>query len=107
MRSTDDTTVVIEAGDEPGTMSYLYDIESSSGNTGRGLIVVKVVRENVPDYPVVADTVLTAETRDEFPRGVDVLADKATWSGGDASGLTVSLWGDQQGVTVDGARAAR
>ena len=49
-------------------MSFLYDVESSSGNTGRGLIVVKVVRESVPDYPVVADTVLTAETREDFPR---------------------------------------
>jgi len=39
---------VIEAGTEPGTMSFLYDVESSSGNTGRGLIVVKVVRESVP-----------------------------------------------------------
>ena len=47
-----------------------------SGNTGRGLIVVKVVRESVPDYPVVADTVLTAETRDDFPLGVDVLTDR-------------------------------
>ncbi len=86
--STDDTTVVIAAGDEPGTMSYLYDVESSSGNTGRGLIVVKVVRESVPDYPVVSDTVLTAETREEFTRGVDVLAGKATWSGGDLADLT-------------------
>jgi hypothetical protein len=103
VRSTDDTTVVIAAGAAPGTMAYLYDVESSSGNTGRGLIVVKVVRENVPDYPVVADTVLTAETRDEFPHGVDVLADKATWSGGDVSTLKVSLWGDPQGVTVDGS----
>ena len=62
----DDTTVVIEAGAEPATLSFLYDVESSSGNTGRGLIVVKVVRESVPDYPVVADTVL--DGRD--PRGL-------------------------------------
>ncbi|GAA1943868.1 Ig-like domain-containing protein [Microbacterium deminutum] len=100
--STDDTTVVVDAGTEPGTMSYLYDVESSSGNTGRGLIVVKVVREAVPDYPVVADTVLTAETREEFPHGIDVLAGKATWSGGDVSDLKVSLWGEPDGVSVDG-----
>ena len=100
--SADDATVVIEAGAEPATMSFLYDIESSSGNTGRGLIVVKVVRESVPDYPVVADTMLTAETREEFPDGVDVLSDKATWSGGDTSDLDVSLWGDADGVSVDG-----
>lgn len=100
--STDDTTVVVDAGTAPGTMSYLYDVESSSGNTGRGLIVVKVVRESVPDYPVVADTVLTAETREDFPSGVDVLTGKAAWSGGDVSDLQVSLWGEQNGVSVDG-----
>ena len=99
--SAGDTTVVIEAGEEPGTMAFLYDIESSSGNTGRGLIVVEVVRESVPDYPVVADTALTAETREDFPRGVDVLTDKASWSGGEVSDLTLSLWGDPEGVTVD------
>ncbi|MET0911257.1 MAG: Ig-like domain-containing protein, partial [Ilumatobacteraceae bacterium] len=102
IRSVDDTTIVIEAGDQPGTMAYLYDIESSSGNTGRGLIVVKVVRESVPDYPVVADTMLTAETREDFPFGIDVVSDKATWSGGEVSQLEVTLWGDPQGVDVDG-----
>ncbi|MEI3846304.1 MULTISPECIES: Ig-like domain-containing protein [unclassified Microbacterium] len=100
----DDTTVVIEAGDDPGTMSFLYDVESSSGNTGRGLIVVRVVRESVPDYPIVADTVLTVETRDDFRRGVDVLEGKVTWSGGDVGDLEVSLWGVQSGVSVTGSR---
>ena len=100
--SADDGTVVVAAGEEPATMAFLYDIVSSSGNTGRGLIVVKVVRESVPDYPVVADTALTAETREDFPRGVDVLTDRATWSGGEVSDLTLSLWGDPAGVTVDG-----
>ncbi|MFG6503209.1 Ig-like domain-containing protein [Microbacterium sp. P05] len=97
-----DTGVVLAAGEEPGTMSFLYDVESSSGNTGRGLIVVKVVRESVPDYPVVADTVLTAETREEFTTGVDVVAGKAAWSGGDVDDLTVSLWGAPDDVTANG-----
>jgi hypothetical protein len=102
IEEVDDTTVVIAAGTEPSTMSFLYDIESSSGNTGRGLIVVRVVRENVPDYPVVTDTSLTAETREDFPDGVDVVDGKATWSGGDVAGLEVSLWGEADGVSVDG-----
>lgn len=102
IESRDDTTVVIAAGTEPTTMSFLYDIESTSGNTGRGLIVVEVVRENVPDYPVVGDTNLTAETREDFPTGVDVLEGKTTWSGGDVSDLEVSLWGESDGVEVDG-----
>ncbi len=97
-----DTGVVIEAGEQPGTMSFLYDVASDSGNTGRGLIVVKVVRENVPDYPVVTDTVLTVENRDDFTSGVDVLAGKATWSGGDVSDLDVSLWGTPADVTLNG-----
>ncbi len=100
--STSATQVVIAAGTEPATLSFLYDVESVSGNTGRGLIVVKVVRERVPDYPIVTDTVLTSEDREDFERGVDVLADKASWSGGDVADLEVDLWGSPNGVEVDG-----
>lgn len=100
----DDTTVTVRAGTQPTTMSFLYDVESDSGNTGRGLIVVKVVRENVPNYPVVTDTVLTAENRDAFPQGVEVLDGHATWSGGDVSTLRVSLWGAPEGVSVEGTK---
>lgn len=100
--STGERTVLIQAGTEPGTMSFLYDVESSSGNTGRGLIVVRVVREAVPDYPLIEDTVLTAETREDFQAGVDVLSGRATWSGGDVDDLEVSLWGEPSGVSVRG-----
>ncbi len=99
-----DTGVVLRAGEQPGTMSFLYDVASDSGNTGRGLIVVKVVRESVPDYPVVTDTVLTVENRDDFTGGVDVLAGRATWAGGEVGDLDVSLWGTPQGVQLDGRR---
>ncbi|GAB3603722.1 Ig-like domain-containing protein [Microbacterium aureliae] len=102
IRSQGERAVIIAAGSDPGTMSFLYDVESSSGNTGRGLIVVEVVRESVPDYPVVADTVLTAETREDFPSGVDVLDGNVSWSGGDAADLEVSLWGDPDDVAVSG-----
>ncbi|MFV9424411.1 Ig-like domain-containing protein [Microbacterium sp. S1037] len=104
VESVTDTGVVIRAGDAPATMSFLYDVASDSGNTGRGLIVVKVVRESVPDYPVVADTALTLEDREDFTTGVDVLAGRATWSGGDVSDLRVSLWGNPSDVRVDGRR---
>ena len=87
-----ESDVVITAGETAGTASYRYDVASSSGNTGSGLIVVKVVREEVPNFPVVADTVLTAETREQFPLGVDVVTGKASWPGGDASRLTLGLW---------------
>ncbi|MET0448754.1 MAG: Ig-like domain-containing protein, partial [Aeromicrobium sp.] len=97
-----DSVVVFAAGTSPGTMSFLYDVESDSGNTGRGLIVVKVVRESVPDFPVVADTLLSVENRDDFTGGVDVLSGKAAWSGGDVADLSVSLWGEPEGVAVGG-----
>ena len=83
-------------------MSFLYDVVSTSGNTGRGRIVVQVVRESVPDYPVIADTVLTVENRDDFEDGVDVIAGKATWSAGEVDDLAVTLWGDPDGVSVSG-----
>ncbi|BDV29697.1 Ig-like domain-containing protein [Microbacterium terricola] len=100
--SASEDTVVIAAGTEPTTMSFLYDVESGSGNTGRGLIVVRVVRESVPDYPIVADTLLTSESREDFPSGVDVLQGKVSWSGGETDSLEVSLWGDPPGVDVAG-----
>ncbi len=104
--SSDSATVSIAAGTEPTTMSFLYDVRSASGNTARGLIVVRVVRESVPDYAVVSDTVLTAENRTDFVGGVDVLAGKAAWSGGDVGALSVSLWNPQGGVRVDGVRVS-
>lgn len=104
IRDVGDSDVLLAAGENPGTMSFLYDVESSSGNTGRGLIVVKVVRESVPDYPIVSDTVLTTENRDEFADGVDVLTAKASWSGGDVGSLTVGLWADPGDIRVDGWR---
>lgn len=104
IESVDDDTVTISAGVQPGTMSFLYDVESSSGNTARGLIVVKVVRERVPDFPVVADTVLTVEDREDFATGIDVLAGKVSWTGGDVADLDVGLWGSPDDVTVRGDR---
>lgn len=97
-----ETSVVITAGSAPGTMGFLYDVRSDSGNTARGLIVVKVVREAVPNYPRVADTLLTAQTRDQFERGVDVVTDKITWTGGDVNDLTLGLWGEPAGVATEG-----
>lgn len=99
-----DDTVTIAAGTTAGTMSFLYDVVSSSGNTARGLIVVRVVTQRVADFPVVSDTVLGAEGREDLSRGIDVLAGKVLWSGGDTADLTVGLWGAADGVTVDGTR---
>lgn len=100
LAAVDERSIVVTAGLVPETLSFLYDTESTSGNTARGLIVVKVVRESVPDYPVVDDTLLTAETREDFPDGVDVLTGRVAWSGGEVDDLEVSLWGDPDDVSV-------
>lgn len=102
VRSVDASTIAVTPGSEPGTMSFLYDVESDSGNTARGLIVVRIVREAVPDYPIVTDTVLTAETRDAFAQGIDVVSGKVRWAGGDVDGLSLSLWGAPTDLEVDG-----
>jgi len=98
--------VRIAPGTELGTLSYLYDVQTSSGNSARGRIVVYVTREEVPDYPVVTDTRLTAETRETFETGVDVVDGSVTWVGGDVDDLKLSLWGEQEGVRVSGDRLA-
>ncbi len=102
--SVDDDTVTIAAGTDPGTLAYLYDVESTSGNTARGLLVVRVVAERVADFPVVDDTVLTAEDRGDLRTGVDVLTGKVLWTGGDGAAVTIGLWGAPEGVTVSGSR---
>ena len=102
----DEETVTVAAGATTGTVSYLYDVVSSSGNTERGLIIVKTVSEIVQDYPVVTDTVLTTENRDTLTGGVDVLQGKVAWTGGDASDLTLSLWQRADGITAKGWKLA-
>ncbi len=94
--------VVVKAGDAAGTLSFRYDVVSDSDNTSSGLIVVRVVADEVPNYPVVTDTILTAETREKFPAGVDVVSSKATWAGGDATRLQLSLWGGDKGSYAAG-----
>ncbi|MDN4491369.1 Ig-like domain-containing protein [Demequina sp. SYSU T00068] len=103
--------VALEAGevafvvtDQPGTYTFLYSARNATGSTSQGRIVLKTVREPVSDVPVIADTVLTADTRAKFVDGVDVLDGTVAWASGDAGALTVTLWGDVPGATVDGSR---
>ncbi|WP_054681552.1 Ig-like domain-containing protein [Microbacterium sp. No. 7] len=100
----DDDAVRIAAGPDLGTYAYEYTVRNATGDTAVGLIVVKVVRDRVPDYPTVADTALTAESREDFPRGVDVLTGKVSWTAGDVDDLTVTLWGEHPGIRVSGSR---
>lgn len=104
IRDVEGGVVTIEAGEQPQTMAFFYDVTSSSKNTARGLIVVDVVSDSVPDYPIVEDTVLTGEDREDFTHGVDVLSGKVQWVGGDPRQLRIRLWGEPEGVSVSGSR---
>lgn len=98
----EDGLVEMLVGEDPGTYSYVYSVRNEGGSTAIGRIILKAVREPVADVPIVADTVLTAENRDTFTTGVDVLTDKVSWGSGDASTLSLSLWGDPQDLEVSG-----
>ncbi len=96
--------VTLRAGATLGTYSFVYGVSNAAGDTGAGLIVLKVVRNPVSAYPEVRDTILTAETVDTFSAGVDVLTGAVTWAGGDPAGLTLSLWQEMPGIRVEGSR---
>ncbi|WP_062313361.1 Ig-like domain-containing protein [Demequina rhizosphaerae] len=98
-----DGVVTFEVGPDVGTFAYLYTARNATGSLAQGRIVLKAVRERVTDTPIVADTVLTLETRDAFPTGVDVLAGTVAWASGDAATLRLSLWGEQDDLAVAGS----
>lgn len=104
--SLEDGRIVLRAGDTAGTNSYFYTVKSArSSSTSQGLIVVTVTDGAVTDQPSVADTVLTARDREEIAeRGIDVVTDRVSWPSGDVGSLTLSLWGDQPGFSVQGDR---
>jgi len=97
-----DGTVTLSVGDVPGTYSFLYTVRNDSGSTTVGRIILKAVREPVADVPIISDTALALDTRESLPAGVDVLTGKVSWASGDPAGLTLSLWGRQPGLAVNG-----
>jgi large repetitive protein len=99
-----DGEVTLAAGADPGLYSFTYRVENSEGDIGIGLIVMKVVRAVVPDYPVVTDTVLSIEERATLPKGVDVVTGKVSWATGDVNDLTLSFYGKPAGMTLSGWR---
>ena len=103
-----DGTVVLRAGDVPGTHSYVYTVQSSATfSTAEGLIVIGVSDAPAPDHPVVTDTIVTAQSRHELASGIDVVTGKVEWPTGDVASLELSLWGDAtSGFTVTGRRIA-
>ena len=98
--------VVLRAGAVLGTHSYVYTVQASvSTSTAEGLIVVNVSDAAAPDFPVVADTVVTARTRLELATtGLDVVTGKVQWPSGDVSALDLAIWpGAAAGFTASGS----
>jgi len=99
---TEDGIVTLTAGEVLGTRSFYYTVTNTTGDSSIGLIVMKVVRESVPDHPRVADTYLTIEDRSAFSSGIDVVTGKVTWNSGDIGDLELSLWDDDSDYSVSG-----
>lgn len=99
--------VSVVPGDELGTVSYRYTVQSSaSKSTSDGLLLVQTSERVGAQAPVVADTVLNVRERSDISDGgVDVVTDKARWAAGDPSTLKLALWGGNRGeYRVDGSR---
>ncbi|MDA3147560.1 hypothetical protein JSO19_09215 [Leucobacter sp. UCMA 4100] len=101
---TDDGHVTLRGGETLGPLSYLYTVENERGDTATGMIVVKVVREQVPGYPQVLDTTLTSEDLADLDRGVDVMKGKVTWNEGRVADLDMQLWQPTDGFEAKGSR---
>lgn len=99
---SDDGIVTLTAGVTLGTRTFFYTVTNSTGDINAGLIVMKVVRESVPDHPQVSDTYLSIEQRSGFANGVDVVSGKVTWNSGDVSELSLSLWDKNSAFRVNG-----
>lgn len=102
LEAGEDGLVTFTSTAEATTLAYTYTAQSANGSIAVGRVVVKVVREAVPDVPVVDDTVLPFAERDLFTTGVDVVTGKAEWATGDVGGLTVAPYAGQDGVTAEG-----
>ncbi len=100
--------IVLRAGDAQGPHSYIYTVESAASfSTAEGLIVIGVSDAPAPESLTVTDTIVTAQSRNELARGIDVVTGKAQWPTGDVTTLTLALWGDTaQDIAVSGWRIA-
>lgn len=100
--SNDGGKVLISAGTVIGTNSFRYTVESSNGSQAIGLIAVRVVEDAVTDFPVVTDTNVTLPERSKLPDGLDVVTGKVSWTSGNVKDLSLSLWGNSPGMSVNG-----
>lgn len=86
------------------TMTYLYQVTNESGNTAVGTIVVRVADQVSTVYPDVSDTYVTLRERSGLLTGIDVVTDKISWSAGDATELSLSIWGGTPGFSASGTK---
>lgn len=100
--------VVLHPGNVEGPHSYRYTVQSdASFSTAEGLIVIGVSADPAPESLTVTDTVVTAATRGDLARGIDVVTGKAQWPTGDLSTLKLALWdNDGTDFTVSGRSIA-
>ena len=94
--------VLLNAGTDLGTKTFIYTVVNATGDTGIGLIVLKVVPQAVPDRPQVADTFVTLDQRSTFAEGIDVVTGKVSWLSGELKELKLSFYGEQDDFTIDG-----
>jgi large repetitive protein len=89
-----DGVISLRAGDVPGVHSYIYDVVSTkSASNAYGLIIVTVAEVAAPSAPLVADTIITAKTRNSLAAGIDVVAGHVRWPGGTIADLSLKVWG--------------
>lgn len=99
--------IAVQAGPEPGTVSYKYTVQSrASSSTADGLILVQTSDRVGTQAPAVTDTVMSVRDRADLAgSGVDVVTDKVRWAAGDVSALKLSIWeGAKAGYQVKGGR---
>ncbi len=100
--SIEGNTISFKAPDTAMTMTYLYQVTNVSGNISIGTIIVRVADQVATVYPNVIDTHVTLRERRDLLAGIDVVTDKVSWAAGDASQLTLSIWGGTPGFTAAG-----
>lgn len=96
----DGNTVTLRPSAAVGRTVYQYAVRSAGGSTAVGSIVLNVTNDALPQYPQLVDTQIGADDIDGDDYSADVVSDRLIWSG--SGKVDVALWGDQDGVSLDG-----
>ena len=97
-------SVTFTATDKPMNLRYIYRVTNESGSIAKGNIVVKVAAKVGIYYPEISDTYVGLADLGNLRNGIDVITKKVIWAAGDASKLSVSIWGDAKGLSVSGKK---